>query len=441
MRANPFIRTLFAAIFLAAFAVAASAQTTQVNGTVKLKQADGTEVPVVGAQIDIYRTDIKAEYHTKTDKKGHYIHAGLPFVGTYTIIVSAPGARPTWASKQRFTTSQQRDFLLQPGDGSTMTLEQSKQLDAGGGGGGGGAPTAPTGGGAPSGESKEEKARREELAKKVAEVEEKNRKIEEGNTVISRTFKAGNDALQANRLDEAIASYQEGLAARADEPALLTNLSEALRRRGVNRYNDALKNPDADAKTRGMEDAKKDWKEAVDASQKALAVIATGGADPQQAQIYAQNKIVALSTRALAMRLVASKVNPGDAAQAQAAWDAYQEYIAAETDPAKKAKMKAEALQTVFDAGATDLAVTQARAALAEDPDNVDANRILGLALFATGDKAKFQEAANFLQRYVDKAPDTDPLKQSAKESLDYLKTAENVKPEKAPARPARRRP
>ena len=142
------------------------------------------------------------------------------------------------------------------------------------------------------------------------------------------------------------------------------------------------------------------------------------------------------------MRLVASKVNPGDAAQAQAAWDAYQEYLAVETDPAKKAKMKGEALQTVFDAGAVDLAVTHARAALTEDPDNVDANRILGLALFASGDKAKFQEAANFLQRYVDKAPDTDPLKASAKESLDYLRTAENVKPEKAgPARPARRRP
>jgi tetratricopeptide (TPR) repeat protein len=437
MRSKPFIRTLFAVLFLAAFSVAASAQTTQVNGTVKLKQADGTEVPVVGAKIDIYRTDIKGEYHTTTDKKGHYIHAGLPFIGTFTIIVSAPGARPTYASKQRFNTSQQRDFLLQPGDGSSMTLEQTKAMDAGGGGT---APTPPSGGGtAPSGESKEEKAKREELDRKVKEVEDKNKKIEEGNAVIARTFKAGNDALQANRLDEAIASYQEGLAARPDEPALLTNLSEAMRRRGVNRFNDALKNSDDAAKTRGLDEAKKDWTAAAESSKKALGVIASGGSDPQQAQIYAQNKIVALSTRALAMRLVATKV---DQTQAQAAWDAYQEYIAVETDPAKKAKFKGEALQTLFDAGAVDKAVEQARAALTEDPDNVDANRILGLALFATGDKAKYQEAANYLQRYVDKAPDTDPLKQSAKESLDYLKTAENVKPEKAPARPPRgRRP
>jgi tetratricopeptide (TPR) repeat protein len=316
-----------------------------------------------------------------------------------------------------------------------LTLEQTKTLDAGGGGG-----SANTGGGsAPPAENKEDKARRAELDKKLAEVNKKNEEITKGNEVIARTFKAGNDALNANRLDEAIAAYQEGLAARADEPALLTNLSEALRRRGVNRFNDALKGTDADAKTRALDEAKKDWKDAADASQKALQVINAGGTDPQQAAVYAQNKIVALSTRALAMRLVATKV---DQAQAQAAWDAYQEYLAVEPDAAKKAKYKGEALQMLFDSGAVDNAVTQARAVLVEDPENVDANRILGLALFATGDKAKYQEAANFLQRYVDKAPDTDPLKQSAKESLEYLKTAENVKPEKsAPARPARRRP
>jgi cytochrome c-type biogenesis protein CcmH/NrfG len=78
---------------------------------------------------------------------------------------------------------------------------------------------------------------------------------------------------------------------------------------------------------------------------------------------------------------------------------------------------------------------------LTEDPDNPDANRILGLALYATGDKSKYQEAANRLQRYVDKAPDTDPLKASTRDALEYLKTAENIKTEKTPARPTRRRP
>jgi len=432
------IRTLFAALLLAAFAVVASAQTTQVNGKVTLKQADGTEVPVVGAQIDIYRTDIKQEFRTKTDKKGSYIHAGLPFVGTYTIVVSAPGARPTFITKQRFTQSQQRDFALQPGDGSRLTLDDVKRLEASSG-----PSTTATGGEAPAAESKEARARREELERKTREIEAKNAEITKSNEVIARTFKAGNEALNAGKWDEAITHYNEGITARADEPALLSNLSEALRRRGVDRFNAAIKSTDNDAKTQGMEAAKKDWTDAAAHSQRALEAIKTNAAsatDPQQQQIYTQNRLAALSIRAQAMRLIATKV---DQSQAQAAWDAYQEYLAAETDPAKKAKSRAEALQTLFDAGATEQAVTQARAILAEDPENVDANRILGLALFATGDKAKFQEAANFLQRYVDKAPDTDPLKQSAKESLEYLRTAENVRPERTtPARPSgRRRP
>jgi hypothetical protein len=432
---KPFFRAFCAALVIAAFAAVASAQTTQVNGTVKLKQADGTEVPIVGATIDIYRTDIKQEFHVKTDKKGYYLHAGLPFVGTYTLVVSAPGARPTFATKQRFTQAQTRDFTLSPGNGETLTLEQVKSLDTNKANLGDPFEKNPS---APS-ESKEDKAKREEMVKKVAETEEKNKKIEEGNAVIARTFKAGNEALNANHLDEAIASYQEGLASRADEPALLTNLSEALRRRGVNRYNETLKSADAATKSQGLDAAKKDWTDAAEYSKKAIEIINGGAADPQQQQIYTQNKPIAISTHALAMRLVATKV---DQTQAQAAWDAYQVYIASETDPAKKAKLKAEALQTLFDAGAVDKAVEQSRAVLTEDPDNIDANRILGLALFATGDKAKFQEAANYLQHYVDKAPDTDPLKQSAKESLDYLKTAENVKPEKTTGRPAgRRRP
>jgi hypothetical protein len=434
MLSKPFFRTVAVALALAVCSVAASAQVTSVSGKVTLKQADGTVVPVADAVIDIYRTDIKQQFQVKTDKKGAYIHAGLPFVGTYTLVVSAPGARPAFASGLRFTQVQTRDFVLEPGDGSKLTLEQVRQFEAAGG--------AAAAGGGGSSESKEARAAREERERKIKEIEAKNAEITKSNEVIGRTFKAGNDALNANRFDEAITHYNEGLAARADEPALLTNLSEALRRRGVDRYNAAIKATDNAAKTQGIEAAKKDWSDAAANSLKSLELIKakTGAdADPQQAQIYTQNRVSALSIRAQAMRLVATKV---DQAQAQAAWDAYQEYLAVEADPAKKAKFKAEALQMLFDAGAMELAVTQARAALAEDPDNVDANRILGLALFASGDKTKYQEAANFLQRYVDKAPDTDPLKVSAKESLTYLKENENVKPTSSgPSRPARRRP
>src|SRR5918912_1699485 len=94
MRFKPLLQAFAAALLLAACGVIASAQVTQINGKVTLKQADGSVAPVAGAQVDIYRTDIKWEDHVKTNKKGEYIHAGVPCVGTYTIVVSAPGAHP-----------------------------------------------------------------------------------------------------------------------------------------------------------------------------------------------------------------------------------------------------------------------------------------------------------------------------------------------------------
>ncbi|PYS83147.1 MAG: hypothetical protein DMF67_10235 [Acidobacteria bacterium] len=427
MRFKPLLHAFAAAVVLAACGVIASAQVTQINGKVTLKQADGTTVPVVGAQIDIYRTDIKWEDHIKTNKKGEYMHAGIPFVGTYALAVSAPGARPAYISGVRFSQNPTNDFQLDPGDGSRLTLDQIKTAGATGG-------SKSPGGGAPA-VSKEDKAKAEEAQRQMAEVNKKNEEITKGNEVVNRTFKAGNDALNAGHLDEAIAQYQEGLAARPDEAALLINLSEALRRRGVERYNAAIKSADGDAKTQGFDAAKKDWSDAATAAGKAVELVKAAsptGENINQAA-YAQNRNSAISSRALAMRLVATKVDQTKAAEALAA---NQEMINAETDPAKKAKDRGETLQMLFDAGATDLAVAEAQKVLAENPDDIDANRIMGLALFASGDKAKFQQAANYLQHYVDKAPDTDPLKASAKESLEYLKTAENVKPEKTqPAR------
>jgi tetratricopeptide (TPR) repeat protein len=56
------------------------AQTGGVEGDVKGE--DGQ--PVAGADVKIDRIDIKQHFQTKTDKKGHYFHAGLPS-GNYNI--------------------------------------------------------------------------------------------------------------------------------------------------------------------------------------------------------------------------------------------------------------------------------------------------------------------------------------------------------------------
>src|SRR5579872_4015117 len=68
------------------FSAAAFAQTTTIVGDVT--GADGKLLP--NAQIQIVRIDIKANYKTKTDKKGHYVYAGLP-IGTYNVSVDVDG--------------------------------------------------------------------------------------------------------------------------------------------------------------------------------------------------------------------------------------------------------------------------------------------------------------------------------------------------------------
>jgi len=96
MRRSYLFTSIIAAAVLVLSSVVASAQTGQLRGSVQLVGADGKPAPVAGAIIDVYRMDVSGEYHTKTDKKGEWVFAGLPFIGHYVVSVSAPGASP-WA--------------------------------------------------------------------------------------------------------------------------------------------------------------------------------------------------------------------------------------------------------------------------------------------------------------------------------------------------------
>ena len=76
---------------IALLTLSAFAQVGKLEGEVKKK---GTGEPIVGAEVQIHRNDIKWSANLKTDKKGKYIHAGIQFGGTYTIIVGADGYTP-----------------------------------------------------------------------------------------------------------------------------------------------------------------------------------------------------------------------------------------------------------------------------------------------------------------------------------------------------------
>jgi len=439
--------TIAATLVLAFAVITASAQVGELRGHVFMQQADGNKVPLADAQIDVFRTDVKGDYHTKTSKKGEFVFAGLPFVGEYTIVASHPTASPNWLSKFKVGRGVMADITVTPGNGQRPTIDDLKNAPASSGA------AAGTKSGN-SGESAEDRAKREELIRKNKEIEEKNKKITESNEVINRTFKAGNEALNAGSLasknnnsaeamqkyTEAVTQYDQGLAADSDQPALLTNKATALKARAIERFNQAIrsKNMDDAAKNAEYETAKNDFRAAAEASSKAVQIIkaVTAPTDPAELQRYNMNKYAAVATNAETMRLLVTKADPAKADDAVAA---FRDYIALEQDAAKKAKAQLDVAQTLLDAGAADKALAEFKTILTAQPDNPDANLGAGLALYSTNDQAKFQEAANYIQHFVDVAPDSHQMKEPAKEILANLKNTEKIVPEKTA--PRRKRP
>ena len=429
-----FIPVFASAVLVGSISIAASAQVGQLRGHVTVKQADGTVIPGADAMIDVFRTDMSGKSNAKANKKGEFVFAGLILGGDYVIGVSLPGAQPSYLPGVK--AGREVDYAIEltmPGDGRRLTLEEIKTLMGGSGGATGGAR-----------ESAEDKAKRAELLKKNEEIAASNEKAKASNEIIGRSFKAGNEALKVKNYDEAIARFDEGLQADPEHPgapALLTNKTMALNSRAVDRYNAALKATDDAAKSSGMEAAKKDWTAAKESGAKAVAMLKAvpTSTDPAEANSNKLNLYFALLARADATRLFVTKV---DQSQADLGVTAYQEYLAAETDPVKKAKGQKDLAQMLFDANVFDKALVEYKKILETNPDDLDALLRSGQALFNIGaintDKAKYQEAANYLAQFVAKAPDTDPLKADAKAILDTLKDQENVKPEKI-ATPVRR--
>lgn len=436
--------SIIASAVLLLAAVGASAQVGQLRGRVFIQQADGTKVPAAGAQVDVYRTDLPGKFPSKANKNGEFVYAGLPYIGTYVIAVSAPNAAPTVRGGVKVGRDIDFELVMTPGNGQRFTEEQAKA------GGGGGSQTAASSGG----ESAADKAKREALEKQNAEIAASNEKIKNANQVIGDSFRAGNTALNAKNYDEAIRLYDTGIAADAAHPgipSLLTNKSVALRLRGVDRFNAAVQSTDPAAKTSGMETAKADFKASAEAASQAVDLLKKlpTPTDPTELKQFEANKYFALTARAESMRLFITKV---DGTKAEDAGTAYHEYMAVEPDAVKKTKAQYDLAQMLFDAGAYDKAKVEYEKILAEKPDDADALSNMGLILFNFGAlkegegkkdeaKAMYQQAANYLQQFVDKAPDAHKFKADAKAVLDALKSQQNVQAEKPAGRPPRRRP
>ena len=420
-RKNYFTGLLAIALFLAG-GVAVFAQTAPVLGRVVLKKADGTVVPIADALIDVYRMDIKGKLPSgKTNSKGEFSFAGFPLGGQFTFAVSAPGAKADITPGVR-AGNDKITITLVEGDGKRLTEDEARQAIN--------APPAPNQSVELTAEQKKAQA---EYEKQVAEVTAKNSKSEEANKLITRVLDEGKNAFEAKNYDLAIAKFDEGINADPDfagtAPVLLNNKTAALMNRATINYNQSVK-ADPATKATAMASVKKDFGDAVIASDRALTVLKTGTAPDAAAQKnYDANKFQALSNRKEAYRLMAK--TGVDLTKAKEASTAFQEYLAVETDAKKKSDAQLVLGDVLRETGDSENAIVAYRNALEASPNNPDALAGLGLSLFAAGagavpeNKAQMQEGLNYMQRFAEVAPENHPLKTSVKEVVEYLKSKE----------------
>jgi len=424
MYRKKFIVSLFViAVFLTGSLVAFAQTIAPISGRVQLKKADNTIVPVVGAEITAYRTDISKGKlpSAKTDKKGNFSFAGAPVGQTFVLVATAPNIQAGFYPNVK-ASMDNIVIEVSEGDGKVPTEEEIRTALAS---------MSTTGELTP-----EEKKKQAEAAKKNAEITAKNERIKNANEVINRSIAEGKKAYDASDWDTAIAKYDEGYNADPEypgtAPVFLNNKADALKQRAIGSYKKST--TDAANKATYIEAMKKDLLESINAAQKAVEILKTAtSTDAKLQKGYEDNRLVAYSIMNDAYRfLIESRADETKAAEAAQTIDAY---VAIEPDPAKKAKaqiMMADALRKI---GKSDEAIPLYRKALESAPDNADLLAGLGLSLFNSGviasNKEQMQEGLNIMERFTTTAPDTHPLKASVKEAVDYLKNQEKLTPQK----------
>lgn len=401
--------------------VSASAQVGRLEGDVVKVGGE----PVVGAEVQIIRTDIKGNYPVKTDKKGHFLHAGVPFVGTYTILVSAEGCEPMFMTGLR-PDKEPLKIELRPGDGRKLTIDDIKKAPGGNSAAAGAAP--------PKMSEADKKKADEEYKKAIAEREEAE-KYNSSIAVINLKLKEGNDAMAANNYAGAITAFKEAVAANPNIHISHGNLAIALQKRAVKSFNEG--NRDA---------AKQDFLDSIASTNKALDGLDAQEKDTKQKNDPVQNKVnrrTYLVVRAESEAILGGKFFDGP--QAEAAVKDYAAIAELTDDPVKKKEFPIKGARVLFDAGQTDSAIAAYQKILEADPSNIEGWHGIGLAYANAG---KFKESADSLQTFVEKAPATDPRVIEAKTVIAELVRGNNLPPPKSlddkkgkAAAPAKKKP
>lgn len=420
MKIKSLLSVVLGGALMAMLSVSAFAQVGRLEGDVVKA---GTTEPVVGAEVQIVRTDIKGNYPVKTDKKGHFLHAGVPFVGTYTILISAEGCEPAYFAGLR-PDKEPLKVELRPGDGRKLTMEDLKKAPGG---------NAAAAGSAPKMSEADKKKADEEYKKALAEREEAE-KYNSSIAVINLKLKEGNEALTKNDFGAAVTAFKEAVAANPNIHISHGNLAIALQKRAVKAFNEG--NRDA---------AKQDFTDSIASCNKALEGLDAQEKDTKQKNDPVQNKgnrRTYLVVRAESEAILGGKFFDGP--QAEAAVKDYNAISELTDDPVKKKEFPIKGARVLFDAGQTDSAIAAYQKILEADPTNIEAWHGIGLAYANAG---KFKESADSLQTFVEKAPN-DPRAVEAKAVIAELVRGNNLPPPKSlddkkgkAAAPAKKKP
>jgi Tfp pilus assembly protein PilF len=342
------LSAIIAAFVLAVvLAVPAHAQFGAIEGDVK--GVDGK--PSAGIQVVITRTDIKGEYKTKSDKKGHYYHGGLP-LGTFTVklmdgdkvldLVQNVRVRPGDPIPINFDLQGRQQMAMAAAAGVKVTqTPEGPRL------------------------SKEQMAKIEEEAKKKAA---ERAKFEKLNT----KFKTGMDALAAKNCDVAAADLKEAAETDPTQHVVQANLAEAYV---------------CLSKTKSGEERTTLLKSAVEAYKKAIEL---KGDDAS----YHNNYGLAL--------VQAGQLDEGKAELTKAT----------QLDPTQAAKFYYNLGAVLTNTGKVDEAAEAFRQAIASDPNFADAQYQLGIALMGkvqfdakTGKSTPAPGTIEAFQKYLELQP------------------------------------
>ena len=423
LRKNYFTFLTLAALFLLS-SIAVFAQGT-VKGKVQLKKADGSMVPVEGANIEIYRVDVATGKlpSIKTNAKGEFTVADVPSGQMFAILTTAPNLKPEVTTEIKAGSTV--EITVSPGGGEVPTEADVREAIA------------------VSKMSPEEIKKREKLA---AEINAKNEKVKNINQVVDKAMTEGKAAFDAKNYDLAIVKYTEGISADPEfagtAPVFLNNRGTALKLRGLESYKKST--TDTANKQSLMDSAKKDFQEAIASYQQAATILKTATTtDAKLQKGYVENRNIALRELVEIYRLMIG--TRADATQGKEAIAVATNYAAAETDPAQKTKTLVLLADTLRLAGDSSSAVPVYRMAMTSAPENPDILAGLGLSLFSAGaekspaDKPLMQEGLDLMTRFAEIAPETHPLKADVKGAVEYIKTTEKLTPQKV-TRPASKR-